>query len=248
MTLQPITADLPARHGFFTRNGGFSTGPYASLNCSLSGADDQATVLRNRVLVAEHIGVAPENLLGAKQIHGTGVITATTPWPIGTGGEADALVTATPGLALAIVTADCAPVLFSNASGTIIGAAHAGWRGAVAGILETTADAMRKLGASNISAAIGPCIHQPSYEVAADLRDIVLARNPADETFFINGRPNHWLFNLPGYCAARLKAAGINATIVPHDTYAEEQQFFSHRRRTIRKEPAIGHQISVIRL
>jgi YfiH family protein len=248
MTLQPIIAGLPARHGFFTRNGGFSTGPYASLNCSLSGADDHATVLRNRALVAAHFGVAPDDLLGAKQTHGTNVITATAPWPIGAGGAADGLVTATPGLALGIVTADCAPVLFCNEDATIIGAAHAGWRGAVAGILEATADAMRNLGASNITAAIGPCIHQQSYEVAADMRDAVLARNPADATFFKTARPGHWLFDLPGYCAARLAAAGIQATITPHDTCADAQNFFSHRRRTLRQELAIGHQISVIRL
>jgi YfiH family protein len=246
--LHPITTTLPARHGFFTRHGGFSTGPYASLNCSLSGADDHATVLRNRALVAAHFGVAPENLLGAKQTHGTNVITATALWPIGAGGAADGLVTATPGLALAIVTADCAPVLFSNAAGTVIGAAHAGWRGAVAGILEATVDAMRSLGASNITAAIGPCIHQQSYEVAADMRDAVLACSPADDKFFSNGRLGHWLFDLPGYCAARLTAAGIQATITPHDTCADEANFFSHRRRTLRQESAIGHQISVIRL
>lgn len=248
MNLQPITTTLAARHGFFTRNGGLSSGPYASLNCSLSGADDPATVLGNRALVAEHIGVPPQNLLGAKQTHGTHVITATTAWPIGAGGEADALVTATPGLALGIVTADCAPVLFANATGTIIGAAHAGWRGAVAGILEATIAAMQALGATSIHAAIGPCIHQPSYEIAADLRDAVLARNPADATFFTPGRPGRWQFNLPAYCAARLAAAGATATITAHDTYADPANFFSHRRRTVHNEPAIGHQISVIRL
>lgn len=248
MKLQPITANLRARHGFFTRNGGQSTGLFASLNCSLSGGDDHATVLHNRALVARHLGVTPENLLGAKQTHGTHVITATTAWAIGAGGEADALVSATPGIALGIVTADCAPVLFSNAAGNIIGAAHAGWRGAVAGILEATADAMRKLGASKISAVIGPCIHQESYEVAADMRDSVLAHNPNDAISFTPGRPARWLFDLPGYCATRLAAAGITATVTPHDTYADEANFFSYRRRTIRKEPCTGHQISVITL
>jgi YfiH family protein len=247
-TLHPITTNLPARHGFFTRNGGFSSGPYASLNCSLSGADDRGTVLRNRALVAQYFNLAPENLLGAKQVHGTQVITASASWPIGAGGEADALVTATPGLALGIVTADCTPVLFCNEDATIIGAAHAGWRGAVAGILEATATAMRNLGAINIHAAIGPCIHQESYEVAADLRNAVLAQTREADKFFSNGRPERWQFDLPGYCAARLAAAGISATITPHDTCADEANFFSHRRRTIRQEPAIGHQISVISL
>jgi YfiH family protein len=242
-----LTANLPARHGFFTRQGGVSTGPYASLNCSFSGADDSARVRQNRALVAAAMGVPPENLLGLKQVHGTEVITVESPWPIGNGPAADALVTTIPGLALGVITADCAPVLF--ASNTVIGAAHAGWRGALAGVLEATAAAMRALGASNINAAIGPCIHQPSYEVTADLRTPVLARDPTDEKFFAPGRDEtHWQFDLPAYCAARLAAAGIPATILPHDTCADAENFFSHRRRTLRRENAIGHQISVIRL
>ncbi|HQT40198.1 MAG TPA: peptidoglycan editing factor PgeF [Acidocella sp.] len=248
MSLHPFTAALPARHGFFTRRGGVSNGPYASLNCSLSGADALTNVLQNRKLVAQTIGIAPENLLGVKQIHGTGVITATTAWPIGHGGEADALVTATPGLAIGIVTADCTPVLFSDTQGSVIGAAHAGWRGAVSGVLEATIAAMQKLGAQTIVAAIGPCIHQRSYEVAADLRDAVLAHNPSAAKFFADGRPDHWQFDLPGYCAARLHSVGVTTEILPHDTCADEINFFSHRRRTLRHEPAIGHQISVIRL
>jgi YfiH family protein len=249
MTLQFLTSTLSARHGFFTRAGGVSTGPYASLNCSLSGADAREKILTNRALVASAMGVAPENLLGVRQVHGVAVRIADAPWAIGEGGEADAIVTATPGLALGVVTADCAPVLFAATDGKIIGAAHAGWRGAVAGILEATAQAMRGLGATGITATIGPCIHQESYEVGADLRDAVLARPPADTRFFADGQaPQKWQFDLPGYCAARLAAAGVNAEILPHDTCAEEQKFFSHRRRTLRGEPAIGHQISVISL
>jgi YfiH family protein len=183
-----LTASLPAQHGFFTRKGGVSTGPYASLNCSFSGADDKANVLRNRALVAQAIGVAPDRLLGAKQVHGTRVVIAENPWPIGAGGEADALVTATPGIALGVITADCAPVLFSSADGNIIGAAHAGWRGALAGVLEATIAAMRAKGARGITAAIGPCIHQASYEVGADLRDSVRARQAKDAVFFIPGQ------------------------------------------------------------
>jgi YfiH family protein len=169
------------------------------------------------------------------------------PWEIGQGGEADALVTATPGIALSVITADCAPVLFCSAAG-VVGAAHAGWRGAVAGVLEATVEAMRALGANGISAAIGPCIHQESYEVGADLRDAVLACNAQDARFFIEGRAQKWQFDLPGYCAARLAAIGVATEILLHDTCAEEQNFFSHRRRTLRGEAAIGHQISVIRL
>jgi YfiH family protein len=242
-----FTSDLPARHGFFTRQGGVSSGPYASLNCSFSGADDAALVRQNRALVAQAMGVSPEHLLGLKQVHGTAVITVESPWPVGNGPAADALVTAIPGLALGVITADCTPVLF--ASNTVVGAAHAGWRGALAGVLEATAAAMRALGAENITAAIGPCIHQPSYEVTADLRDPILRRDPTDEKFFAPGRDaTHWQFDLPGYCAARLATIGIPTTILAHDTCAEEENFFSHRRRTLRGEPAIGHQISVIRL
>ncbi len=248
MKPQPITAALPARHGFFTRNGGVSTGPYASLNCSLSGADELANILQNRALVAQAIGVPRESLLGVKQVHGINVITATEAWPIGQGGEADALVTAIPGLAIGIVTADCVPVLFSDSKGRVVGAAHAGWRGAVSGVLEATVTAMQNLGADNLTAVIGPCIHQASYEVAADLRDTVLAQNPSAAQFFTDGRPDRWQFDLPGYCAARLHAINIATEILPHDTCADEANFFSHRRRTLRKEPAIGHQISVIRV
>jgi polyphenol oxidase len=244
--LKVYSAKLPARHGFFTRQGGVSTGPYASLNCNFSGADDKANVTRNRALVADALNVAPETLLGLKQVHGIETVTVKTPWAPGNGPAADAMVTDTPGLGLGIITADCAPVLFSDATGHIVGAAHAGWRGALAGVLEATVAAMQALGAKQIAAAIGPCIHGSSYEVSADLRDPVLARNPEDARFFTQGRPNRWQFDLPSYCAARLAAIGIGAEILPHDTCANEPEFFSHRRRTLRGEPAIGHQISVI--
>ncbi len=190
------------------------------------------------------------------QVHGTRVITATAPWAPGQGEKADALVTNQPGLALGIVTADCAPVLFAAAGGKIVGAAHAGWRGAVAGVLEATIAAMEALGAApdQITAAVGPCIAQSSYEVGPDLRDAVLARSAADSAFFVPGqREDRWQFDLPGYCAARLAAAGLAHVIVTgFDTLTEEDRFFSHRRRTLAqargaKAGPIGHQISVIR-
>ncbi len=239
-------ADLPARHGFFTRNGGVSTGPYASLNCGFSGTDETAHVMRNRALVAEAMGVEPARLLGLKQVHGVQVVTVREPWGIGAGPEADAMVTDVPGLGLGVITADCAPVLFADAGARVVGAAHAGWRGALAGVLEATVAAMQALGASGIKAAIGPCIHQASYEVSDDLRDPILQRDAGDATFFIPSRPGHWQFDLPGYCAARLAAIGVGVDVLPQDTCAMEQTFFSHRRRTLRGEPAIGHQISVI--
>jgi YfiH family protein len=239
---------LPAPHGFFTRRGGVSTGPFASLNGSLSGADERASVLRNRALAAEAIGADPEGLVGLMQVHGADVIRVETAWKPGEGPRADAMVTDRPGIALGIVTADCAPVLFATREAGIVGAAHAGWRGALAGVLEATLAAMRALGAGEIVAAVGPCIGPESYEVAADLRDAVLARDPADARFFGAGkRPERWQFDLPGYCAARLAAAGAEAHVLGADTLSDEARFFSHRRRTLAGGGPIGHQISIIR-
>jgi YfiH family protein len=241
---------LTVSHGFFTRAGGVSTGPYASLNCSLSGADDRAAVLENRARVGRALGVDPAGLVGLTQVHGTAVATVTAPWAPGEGPRADGMVTATPGIALGVVTADCGPVLFADAAAGVIGAAHAGWRGAVAGILEATVAAMVALGAerARIAAVIGPCIRQPSYEVAADMRDAVLARDGADARFFRDGRPERWFFDLPGYCAMRLERAGVGrVSITPGDTAAEPDRFFSHRRRTLAGGGPIGHQIAGIR-
>jgi polyphenol oxidase len=245
---------LGAAHGFFTRRGGVSTGPFASLNCSLSGADEREAVLENRARAATAIGAAPATLLGLTQVHGIEVATVTEPWLPGAGPRADAAVTSRPGLALGIVTADCAPVLFADREAGIVGAAHAGWRGAVAGVLEATIAAMRSLGARTIRAAIGPCIQRRSYEVGPDLRDAVLAHDPKDARFvsarfFSEGeREGHWQFDLPAYCLARLHAAGLDATALAADTMAEEDRFFSHRRRTRAGGGPIGHQISIIAL
>jgi YfiH family protein len=251
MTVSRLTdPSLAVPHGFFTRAGGVSTGPYASLNCSLSGADDRAAVLENRARVAQTLGVASGQLVGLTQVHGVAVATVTAPWAPGEGPKADGMVTATPGIALGIVTADCGPVLFADVAAGVVGAAHAGWRGAVAGILETTVAAMMALGAepARIAAVIGPCIRQPSYEVAADMRDAVLARDAADARFFVEGRAERWLFDLPGYCAARLSAAGLTqVSVTPGDTAAEPDRFFSHRRRTLGAGGPIGHQIAGIR-
>ena len=250
MTPSPITAGFSTPHGFFTRKGGVSEGSFASLNCSLSGHDARERVLENRARAARALGADPVQLVGLTQVHGPDVVTVETAWLPGQGPRADAAVTARPGIALGIVTADCAPVLFADTRAGVIGAAHAGWKGAVAGVLEATIAAMRALGATDITAAVGPCIGQKSYEVAADLRDAVLANNPADTSFFAGGvRPERWQFDLAGYCAARLRAAGVAAPIVTgHDTLAEEDSFFSHRRRTLAKAGPIGHQISVITL
>jgi YfiH family protein len=241
---------LPMPHGFFTRRGGVSKGPFASLNCSLSSQDDRDAVLQNRSRVAGALGLAQECLVGCTQVHGTDVVDVSLPWAPGAGPRADAMVTRQPGVALGIITADCAPVLFADADAGIIGAAHAGWRGAVGGIIEATLAAMTKLGArtGRIVAAVGPCIGQGSYEVAADLRDAVVRRTAEDAKFFSDGmREARWQFDLPGYCEARLRAAGVaRVAVTGIDTLADADRFFSHRRRTLAGGGPIGHQISVI--
>jgi polyphenol oxidase len=243
---------LGVPHGFFTRQGGTSAGPYASLNCSLSSGDSRETVLRNRASAAGAIGADPHRLVGLMQVHGPEVVHVTEPWQPGAGPRADAMVTDRPGAALGIITADCAPILLADRQAGVVGAAHAGWRGAVAGVIEATIAAMLRLGANplTIAGAIGPCIGQKSYEVGADLRDAVLARDPAHHSFFDPGqRDGHWQFNLSGYCGARLAAAGVQAiTAIEADTAADEERFFSYRRRTLGGGGPIGHQISIITL
>ena len=244
-------AGISVPHGFFTRQGGVSQGPYASLNCSISGQDDPASVAENRARVATALGLARERLLGLSQVHGIEVATVTAAWRAGEGPRADALVTGRPGLALGIVTADCAPVLFADSQAGVVGAAHAGWRGALAGILEATVAAMVALGArpSRISAAVGPCIAQASYEVAADMTRALDADPASYEFLAVGRRTGHWQFDLSGFCAARLARAGVREVErIAADTAAEPERFFSHRRRTLAGGGPIGHQISVIRL
>lgn len=257
MTEALTVEGLPAPHGFFTRRGGVSTGPFASLNCSLSGSDDRAAVLENRARAARFLRADPSRLLGLTQVHGSVVVTVTDPWEPGHGQRADAIVTERADVALAVVTADCAPVLLTDPDRKIAAAAHAGWRGAVQGILEATVSAMTALGATSehIVAAVGPCIAQRSYEVGPDLRAAVLARSGADAVFFAAGRrPDRWQFDLSGYCAGRLRSAGVrHIEVVDADTMVDEDRFFSHRRRTLADPRAatpvpIGHQISVIRV
>ncbi len=240
---------LPARHGFFTRRGGTSEGPYASLNCSLSGGDDFVRVTQNRTLAANFLQVAPERLVGVTQVHGSDIVVVDEPWPTGSGPRADAMITFVPEIALGIITADCAPVLFWEPAYGMVAAAHAGWRGAAAGILESVVTMMELLGAdrTRIAAAVGPCIGQASYEVGDDLRDAVLPTFDDAGRFFIAGtRPMHWQFDLAGYCVARLTRTGVQATALGVDTCADEARFFSHRRRTLAGGGPIGHQLSAI--
>ncbi len=234
---------LGARHGFFTRRGGVSAGAYAALNCGPRSADDPAHVAENRARAARALGAAPERLVGLRQVHGPVVVEAEPGWSDPP--EADALVTNRPGLLLGIVTADCAPVLLADAEAGVIGAAHAGWRGAVAGVLEATVAAMERLGArrGRIAAVIGPCIAQASYEVRADLREAV-----GDARFFAPGRDAaHFQFDLAAYCAHRLAGIG-RVEALGLDTLAEEARFFSHRRRTLAGGGPLGHQLSAIML
>lgn len=239
-----LSEDLGVPNGFFTREGGVSTGPHASLNCSRFGTDSPANVAENRARAVEKLGGSPNSLAGLRQVHGARVVIS--PAADAPCVDADAMVTDLPSLALGIVTADCAPVLFASRDGRVVGAAHAGWRGALAGVLEATADAMLRLGATGISAVIGPCIHPASYEVGPDLRAAVLAYSQDHDRFFTPGRVGHWQFDLPRYCATRLAAARIDTKIMPDDTFSNEIEFFSHRRRTLRTEGAGGHQISII--
>ena len=241
------------RHGFFTRRGGVSEGPFASLNCSLSGADDRERVRENQRRAMDALGLPAGALHGLRQVHGVSVAEVDAAgWAEGDGPAADALVTRRPGVALGIVTGDCAPILLADAEAGVVGAAHAGWRGAAAGVLEGTVAAMERLGASRarVVAAVGPCIAQASYEVGPDLREAVLARDAADARFFVEGRrEDRWQFDLAGYCAARLRALGLAAVEdAAADTLADEARFFSHRRRTLNGGGPLGHQLSAVAL
>jgi YfiH family protein len=250
MTVPFLAAGLAAPHGFFTRAGGVSTGAFATLNCSLAGRDDPRAVAENRARACAALG--GPTLVGLFQVHGAAVVALEEPWGDETRPEADALVTRRQGVALGIVTADCAPVLLLDAASGVIGAAHAGWRGAAAGVLAATVAAMERLGAvrARITAAIGPTIAQASYEVGADLREAVLAADAAHACFFADGGgPGRWRFDLPGFCAAALARAGVGRVVdLGLDTYAEPARFFSYRRATHEGAGPIGHQLSAIAL
>ncbi|MEM8744347.1 MAG: peptidoglycan editing factor PgeF [Pseudomonadota bacterium] len=247
----PLLATVPGqRHGFGTRNGGVSEGIYASLNCGIGSKDDRSDVLENRSRLAEELGAAPGMLITPYQTHSVEVAVAKEPWDTQNTPRADAVVTAQPGLAIGISTADCVPVLFADPEANIAGAAHAGWKGALAGVLEATIDAMEALGASRtrILAAIGPAISQDSYEVGEEFEANFLESDATNARFFAkpekNARPH---FNLTGYVDARLKSAGIGETEnLNLCTYREEERFFSYRRSCHRQEVDYGRQISAI--
>ena len=245
-------AALPGiHHAFFTRAGGVSDGVYASLNGGIGSNDTPANVTENRARMAAALKVAPERLLTAYQIHSPKVVVAEIAWRLSDRPRADAIVTKVPGLALGISTADCGPVLFADPQAGVIGAAHAGWRGALAGVLEATIAAMERLSAvrSRIVAAAGPMIRQPSYEVGPELVEQFLAADAGNARFFVAGRAARSMFDLPGYVVDRLHRAGIAAVEdLGHCTYAEEARFYSYRRTTHRAEPDYGRHINAIAL
>jgi len=230
-----------------TRVGGVSTGLVEGLNCGFGADDDPAAVRENRRRAGEAL-LPGASIVSVHQVHSADVVTIERPWPDDARPKADALVTDRPGLLLGILTADCAPVLFADREAGVIGAAHAGWRGAHGGIVEATVAAMAALGAARerIVAAVGPCIAQRSYEVSAEFRDQFAVE---DARFFAPGAPGHWQFDLPGYVAARLGESRIGAVEILHcDTYADPLRFFSFRRATHLGEPTYGRQLSLIGL
>lgn len=245
-------AALPGvRHAFFTREGGVSEGLYASLNAGIGSDDDPKKVAENRTRMAQALEVAPDHFLTAYQIHSPDAVVAEKPWTQAERPRADAIVTRQPKLAIGVSTADCGPVLFADAEARVIGAAHAGWRGAVSGVLEATIAAMEKLGAerSRLVAAIGPMISQRNYEVGADLVGQFTKADPGNARFFASGRPGHAQFDLPGFIAARLAQAGVGRIEdLGVCTYADPQRFYSFRRATHRGEPDYGRHVNAIAL
>ena len=252
--LQPVQsrqlAALPGvRHGFFTSEGGVSSGIYASLNCGPGSSDDPANVVENRRRVARHLG-GQDDVVTAYQVHSPDAVIADAPFADGQKPKADAIVTRTPGLVIGVLTADCGPVLLADGEAGVVAAVHAGWRGAVGGVLEAAIAAMETLGASRdrIVAAIGPCINQDSYEVGADFESALLKSCARNERF-LSRRDSQAKahFDLPAFVETRLRDAGVGQIERQTAcTYADDSRFFSFRRSQHRSEPDYGRQISAI--
>ena len=255
--LEPVQSAALSRapsvaHGFFTRAGGVSTGVYASLNCGLGSDDERAAVIENRARVARHLGTDAARLLTCHQCHSATAILVDMPWPPHAQPKADALVTIVPGLALGALAADCTPVLFADPVARVVGAAHAGWKGALAGILEATLAVMEQAGAkrADIIAAVGPCISQGSYEVGPEFEATFCASDPSNGRFFQQPRAGaRTHFDLPGFVVHRLAAAGTGTIDdMSACTYTHPNQFFSFRRTTHGRESDYGRQISAVML
>jgi YfiH family protein len=240
------------RHAFFTREGGVSEGIYASLNGGVGSNDAPDRVTENRARMAKALDVAPGHFLTAYQIHSPDVVVVDAPWTHDARPRADAIVTATPGLAIGVSTADCGPVLFADKEKRVIGAAHAGWRGAFTGVLEATIAAMEKLGAARerLTVALGPMIRQPSYEVGPEFVTRFVAADPEYTRFFKHaGADGHAMFDLAGFITYRLQHAGVgDVDDLGLDTFADPDRFYSYRRTTKRSEPDYGRHINAIAL
>ena len=238
------------RHGFFTREGGVSEGLYASLNGGLGSADEPDNVGENRARMAAALGVAADRFVTAYQVHSPNVVVAEEPWTRADAPRADAVVTRTPGLAVGVSTADCGPVLFADAEAGVVGAAHAGWKGALTGVVEATLQTLEQLGArrERVAVALGPMIRQPNYEVGPEFVDRFLATDAGNQRFFVaSSRKGHALFDLPGYIAERLRQAGVTRIEdLGACTYADAARFYSFRRSTHRGEPDYGRHVNAI--
>lgn len=256
MTLQPITApaldDPRLAHGFFTRAGGVSTGLYASLNGGTGSRDERAHVVENRRRMAETLGVAADHLVLPHLVHSPDAVAISAPFADADRPRCDGLATRVPGLALGVTGADCGIVLMADAAAGVVGACHAGWKGAVYGVLESTVAAMLSLGATTggIAAVLGPTIACESYEVGPEFRDRVVARDAGDAVFFVpSPKAGHHHFDLPGLIVQRLRGTGIGRVAdLALDTYADEARFFSYRRATHRGEPDYGRLVGAIAL
>lgn len=249
MTLDVITHPLldGTSHGFFGRAGGASSGVFAGLNCGYGSSDQHDVVTINRTRVATALGVGPQDLAGVHQVHSAKAVALTAPQSPAP--QVDGMVTATRGLALGILTADCQPILFADRQAGVIGAAHAGWKGALAGVIEATIAQMERLGATRagMTAVIGPTISQPNYEVGPEFRDRFTSTNPKYARFFLQGRGDRFLFDLPAFGIDCLQRSGIaQVAWTRHCTYADPKRFFSYRRSVHRKEADYGRLISAI--
>ena len=248
----PLLSAIPGlRHAFFTREGGVSDGIYAGLNGGLGSSDDAAKVAENRRRMAEQMGVSLAHFLSLHQVHSPDAVIATGPWQGPARPKADAIVTATAGLAIGVTTADCGPILFVEPRARVIGAAHAGWKGALTGILDSTVAAMEELGAerNGIVAAIGPLIRQHSYEVGGEFVERFMEADADNAMFFIPAaREDHAMFDLAGFIRMRLENAGVlMIDDVGVDTYSDER-FYSYRRSVHRREPDYGRNVHAIAL
>jgi YfiH family protein len=248
----PLLSAIPGlRHAFFTRDGGVSDGIYADLNGGLGSNDDPAKVAENRRRMAAQMGVTPEHFLSVWQIHSPDAVVATGSWESASRPRADAMVTRTEGLAIGVTAADCGPILFVDPNARVIGAAHAGWKGALTGIVESTVEAMEKLGAerSGIVAAIGPLIRQHSYEVGGEFVERFIEADAENGVFFIPSvREGHAMFDLAGFIRMQLENSGVlMIDDIGVDTYSDER-FYSYRRSVHRKEPDYGRHVHAIAL